>query len=444
MAWRLDIESWLWYGIAMTMLILRLISRTLVLKSPKRWQADDWIMVFVVCTYTTLIVCINYAATASTNLLPPGFDTGSLTQEDIRQRIWGSKLVLVVEQCQCITVWLVKASLLTTYSRLTVGRREHFAVKILAGYVAFSFVFMEIFYLGIWCRPFTEYWAVPTLNIQCSAAINHLITNAVFNLSSDVILLSIALPMFVRSKLPTRKKVALICIFGLGFFVLVAAVLNKYYSFTEPFGDAWTFWYVRESSTAVLVANVPFIWTLLRRIFKLRSLDGTSMHGSRFGTTVPRRGSEKTQHSRRIVDPELAGSISEPNGSYSDAATTAAESQQRMVVRARDSRDPDFISEPGGSSVGTSNRQSAYSSLHETPQPPALAPWDGAAEQTMEKVLLRSSFSRGGGLESHDYGNRYDSIIRGPSLSELRAPAASRPSGYATPERVRTGSWRGW
>ncbi|KAK5007805.1 hypothetical protein LTR28_004811, partial [Elasticomyces elasticus] len=250
MAWRLDIESWLWYGIAMTMLILRL---------PKRWQADDWIMVFVVCTYTTLIVCINYAATASTNLLPPGFDTGSLTQEDIRQRIWGSKLVLVVEQCQCITgtwrdqglrawynahgvtVWLVKASLLTTYSRLTVGRREHFAVKILAGYVAFSFVFMEIFYLGIWCRPFTEYWAVPTLNIQCSAAINHLITNAVFNLSSDVILLSIALPMFVRSKLPTRKKVALICIFGLGFFVLVAAVLNKYYSFTEPFGDAWTF-----------------------------------------------------------------------------------------------------------------------------------------------------------------------------------------------------------
>ena len=120
---------------------------------------------------------------------------------------------------------------------------------------------MEILYLGVWCRPFHNYWALPTPNIQCSAATNHLITNAVVNLSSDIAILAIALPMFLRLKLPLRKKVPVVGVFGLGIFVILAAVLNKIYSFTDPFGDMWPYWYVREASTALLVANLPFIWT---------------------------------------------------------------------------------------------------------------------------------------------------------------------------------------
>jgi len=49
---------------------------------------------------------------------------------------------------------------------------------------------------------FYEYWQVPTNSVQCDAATNHLITNAVFNLSSDCIMIAIALPMFLRLQLP--------------------------------------------------------------------------------------------------------------------------------------------------------------------------------------------------------------------------------------------------
>jgi hypothetical protein len=42
---------------------------------------------------------------------------------------------------------------------------------------------------------------------------------------------------------------------------------NKIYSFSEPFGAEWTFWYVRESSTALLVANLPFLSTLWKSVF---------------------------------------------------------------------------------------------------------------------------------------------------------------------------------
>lgn len=85
---------------------------------------------------------------------------------------------------------------------------------------------MEILYLGVWCRPFSNYWAVPTPNVQCNAATNHLITNAVFNLSSDLILLTMALQMLVRSRLPLRRKLVLSCVFGLGIFVVCQSCLS--------------------------------------------------------------------------------------------------------------------------------------------------------------------------------------------------------------------------
>lgn len=104
--------------------------------------------------------------------------------------------------------------------------------------------------------------AVPTPNEQCNAATNHLITNAVFNLSSDVILLAIALPMFIRSRLPKQKKIALVCVFGLGIFVILCSILNKYYSFTQPFGNMWTFWVrfakERMAETALLTFSSMF------------------------------------------------------------------------------------------------------------------------------------------------------------------------------------------
>lgn len=64
-------------------------------------------------------------------------------------------------------------------------------------------------------------------------------------------------------------------------FQILSAVLNKFYSFTEPFGSAWVFWYVRESSTAILTANIPFTWTLLQRAFNIGSFAGSSRGRSR-------------------------------------------------------------------------------------------------------------------------------------------------------------------
>jgi len=123
------------------------------LGSFKRYQIDDYLMVLILCFYTTLIVTINIVSTKNSNLLPPGFDVNSLTPADIKAREYGSKLILVVEQCQCCTVFGAKACLLILYLRLTTMLWENKGIKVLCAYVAFGFTFMEVFYFGVWCRP---------------------------------------------------------------------------------------------------------------------------------------------------------------------------------------------------------------------------------------------------------------------------------------------------
>tara|TARA_R110002003_G_scaffold117_13_gene10409 strand:- start:10118 stop:11269 length:1152 start_codon:yes stop_codon:yes gene_type:complete len=164
------------------------------------------------------------------------------------------------------------------YHRLTrtALRNENIAIKLLSAYVLLGFLVIEILYFAAWCRPITEYWTIPTSNSQCTALINHRITKAVFNLSSDIIMLVIALQMLIRSLLPLKRKLILCGIFSLGIFVIIASILNSYYSFVNPYKQTWVFWYVRESSTAILVANMPFTWTILRELFDLGTFDGNN------------------------------------------------------------------------------------------------------------------------------------------------------------------------
>ena len=141
----------------------------------------------------------------------------------------------------------------------------------MAAYVAIGYVVMQILYTTVWCRPFYNYWSVPVANPQCATAQNHLIVNFVLNVSSDFMILAIPLPLLIRTKLPPRKKLALVAVFSLGLFVIVSATLSKYYSFNNLNGSGWVFWFAREMSMAVIVANIPHLWALIRRIFQLHA-----------------------------------------------------------------------------------------------------------------------------------------------------------------------------
>ncbi|KAH7259888.1 hypothetical protein FSOLCH5_009743 [Fusarium solani] len=268
-------EIWTWYALTWVIVICRMISRRMLLGSIKKLQVEDYLMLFAMITDTVLMVGMSIVSRTSSNLIDPN-DKHVMSQAEIDERVRGSKWVLVVEQMQIITIWTMKYCLLLMYNRLTMSLRQNIAVKFVAAYVTLGLVLMEILYLGVWCRPFNQFWAVPPKNTQCATQTNHLIVNTVLNISSDVMIILIPMPIFLKSQLPLKRKIVLIGVFALGAFTILSAILSKFYSFNEPFGSNWTFWYVRESSTALLTSNLPYIWTLLRRLFNLGSFNGSS------------------------------------------------------------------------------------------------------------------------------------------------------------------------
>ncbi|KAF7906682.1 hypothetical protein EAF00_000961 [Botryotinia globosa] len=217
-------------------------------------------------------------------------DIPLLTPESIASRVKGSKLVLVVEQSMIMTIWGGKACLLLMYMQMMQGIKPHnLIVKLVAIYVGTGLVVMEVLYFGVWCRPFSNYWAVPTPNEQCSTALHHLIVNATFNISSDLMMLFLPMPMVIKAQLPTLKKALLISVFSLGIFAIISASANKYYSFVNPFDVVWTYWYIREASTVMFVSNIPMCWPLARKLFGWRSWSGTSEGTKSKSRAAPKR-----------------------------------------------------------------------------------------------------------------------------------------------------------
>jgi len=115
----LKVESWVWYALGVSLVCCRILSRSLLFGTIKKLKVDDYLMLATLVPYTALIVTMNIVATASSNLIPPGTDVNTLSAADIRERVYGSKLTVVVEQMQCITVWSLKACLIFLYYRLT-------------------------------------------------------------------------------------------------------------------------------------------------------------------------------------------------------------------------------------------------------------------------------------------------------------------------------------
>lgn len=203
----------------------------------------------------------------------------------------------------------------------------------LAVWVAFGFVLIQILFLGVWCRPFDQYFAVPVrpgssmskifrvysllfvawyfkmsdtdsmLSIeQCATYTDHMITASVFNISSDVMMLAIILPLLIRTKLPVGHKSALVGIFSLGIFVILAAALNRYYTFTQPYSPIYLNWYVGEAASMVYVSNILLLWPLIRRVFRAGVFQRSSGAGTGPSGTGGKSGNTYARGTRGTVN----------------------------------------------------------------------------------------------------------------------------------------------
>ncbi|KAF1942649.1 hypothetical protein EJ02DRAFT_433890 [Clathrospora elynae] len=261
---QLAVQSWTLYSIGMFVICLRTFARWRRVRCPSQFAVDDWIMITAVPVfYTGLLVCLNIIATGGgSNLFPPE-QFSTFTQEEIDERIKGSKIVVVSEQCMLNVIWTLKACMLFMFTRMMKATTNLKWIKFVAAWVIVGWLAVQIAFFTA-CRPFVGYWGMPPPNPQCTTLQRYAIVQAAFNLSSDILIIAIPIPMIVSLSLPLRQKIGLGILFSMGTFVIVAAILTKIYNLSDIYATTYMLWYTREASVAVYVANLPGIWPLLR------------------------------------------------------------------------------------------------------------------------------------------------------------------------------------
>ncbi|EPE32221.1 hypothetical protein GLAREA_07354 [Glarea lozoyensis ATCC 20868] len=258
----LAVQSWSMYGVGMFLILLRIYARIHRLGF-KSLQLDDYGMVLAGCFYTILIVCLNViCGGGGSNLYPPE-DFESFTPQNIQDRIHGSKIVVVSEQAMLNVIYTAKACVLVMYTRLTLNLATQRLVTHLAIYVFLGWLGTEIAFFST-CRPFSGYWAMPPPSPQCATLEHYAIIQGSFNITSDILMLFIPLPLITRLSVPWRQKTVLMVVFSMGTFVIIAAVLTKVFNLTDIWDPSYMLWYTREASVAIYVSNIPLIWPLVR------------------------------------------------------------------------------------------------------------------------------------------------------------------------------------
>lgn len=162
------------------------------------------------------------------------------------------------------------------------GLKQKRWINYVAIYVVLGFVATELS-LFLLCRPLSHYWAVvPTPEYQCFSYQYYEIIQGCISISADIFMLIIAIPMLVQVRVPLKQKMILTILFGMGIFVIVAAVLNKVYCLVPSLiSYVYMNWYFREATVAILVTNLPLVWSLLRDVFPaLKSWTGGSKRGT--------------------------------------------------------------------------------------------------------------------------------------------------------------------
>ena len=153
-------------------------------------------------------------------------------------------------------LWTLKAATLEFFRRLkgiTNQKLSARAMTVMRATLLVTFVAVVISTLAE-CQPFTNYWQVkPDPGGKCRQGFANLLTMAICNILTDVVLVLYPIPIIVLSRIPLQRKTFLISLFSLGLVTVVISAYRLPQVLAEdgyqPTRSMW-------ASVAILVATV--------------------------------------------------------------------------------------------------------------------------------------------------------------------------------------------
>ncbi|KAH8602298.1 hypothetical protein B0O99DRAFT_735736 [Bisporella sp. PMI_857] len=231
--------------LASAAVVLRFLARR-VRSGPK---ADDWVCV------AALILCIalgvnSIIAVALELIGRPQKELGLKKAPPLLKIIYGDSFMVFA------SLSVIKVSILLFYKRIFITKKFGIACNIMIG-VMVAWYLGSFFALIFSRTPISNHWNPrPTNNHYNINFPAFLISHASLDLFFDVVILSFPLPVISSLKMGVNRKFAIIGIFWLGFFCVIAEAVRIYYFHQFLYEDLAH----HADAFGPVVANI-FIWS---------------------------------------------------------------------------------------------------------------------------------------------------------------------------------------
>ena len=300
-----------------------------------------------------------------------------------------------------------KTSILVFYLRLAqntqkILRLASWTVLIIVNIAGTILTFLNIFQ----CQPIHAAWDPTVESPQCIPLLTEFICSAPVNITTDLAILALPIPVLTGMRLPQRQKTILVITFALGIFVAVVDVIRIYYlqqaitvttgstgDSSALFGDsadfAWNasmslMWSAVEVNVGITCACIPTLKPLIIRILPAMIVDPdrTRSHSRESQmvdtTTTPKQDSD----SERPPLPVVPAPTAQPNPGEPEPPAAAAPptSDGGMLLR-------DFLNSPESARPGPPLAASTFGTLRRNEN----AIYFGFVNMKRPKSMLRTS-----------------------------------------------------
>lgn len=226
------------------------------------------------------------------------------TEEEIRHRQIGSKLVLAARIFYALFIWMSKWTVSEFLKRITIHlwrSSYEFTLHCIRIFLVATFIAVVIATLAE-CQPFSHYWqVVPDPGPQCRQNYAQLLTMGTADIITDILLVAFPIPIVLRSGQTWRRKIQLAALFSTS----IALIIITSFRMPEVISNLGlqqyrTIWASSEILASAFVSNFVVIGSFIRdkgtKKNKWKSMsvsDSIERTSTRRPTIAPSMGSEE-------------------------------------------------------------------------------------------------------------------------------------------------------
>lgn len=252
------IEAWTEYAVGMAILLMRIIARSSQIGF--NWDGDDYFAVLAIVFFTAELIMLEMIGRYGSITGLSDEKASMLSTDQKRLIVIGSKCLLAGWVVYTTLIWCLKACMLFFYKRLTLNLRQQSLVK-MTGYVCVAAYIATITVFLTHCHPINRLWQVyPYPGDDCALNISKYLALVVTNVTTDLIILYIPLPLLWKVRVPLRKK----ALFGFwlttGIFIVAATILRCTLCLQDVSQiNVGTIWSIRETFVGIIAVNFPVL-----------------------------------------------------------------------------------------------------------------------------------------------------------------------------------------